>query len=184
MRIAIWLAFGAIASAASAGLGLSASAQTSSVSADPCDVSGVRLGMSAAETSAALKAKLGPAAEIKQHLFPSELLGRNYVRALDYQSGSTSIQVELVENVPPDQDRGEAAWKVEYKIDNPTSADKAGFKAEAVEKYGPPSSGALMHWSQCPHLEFGPNYLALLNADYITKRNTYRDSLKIERPPL
>lgn len=141
-----------------------------SIAADGCDIFGVRLGMSSAEISDALKRTIGIAVGIKQRLFLSDFGRSAYVGAINYQYGYASIHVEFEEMIPPEfrkpismnATHREEARRIEYRLENPTSADQVGFRAATIAKYGPPTDiGPPLHWSRCPNLEAGLDYLVL-----------------------
>jgi hypothetical protein len=148
----------------------SAFAAGTSIAAEGCDIFGIRLGMSSAEVSDALKATMGLVAEIRPQLFLSDFGRSAYVGAIDYQYGYASIRVEFEEliplelrkHIPLNVTHSQEVRRIEYKLENPTSVDQVGFRAATIAKFGTPTDiGPLLHWSRCPNLEAGLNYLVL-----------------------
>ncbi len=149
-------AFGALAFAALVGSAAIASAQT--VSADKTDIVGIKLGMTEAEVTTAIKAFDAGAKQVSRrmaHFAYSD--GANgfqtpaFLDELEYRAGDSKFRVWFA--APPAEPRAYAIHR--YSTGNKTPPTREQFLAALTSKYGPGQSHYLantgsnvMQWSE------------------------------------
>ncbi len=131
-----------------------------SVDASQFDVSGVKLGMSAAEAVAAASTKLQiDKRAIEFDKFPKVNLVTKS-RQPEYftaTNGSGKLTVYFYPNIPPDKSNQMLVGLVKYEM--PWTPENArSMKAAAIDKFGPPSNGTIgasTHWCLNPDKNLG-----------------------------